>query len=143
MSSALASRITSGGISKRGSSRRTQVDNDGDLDMDNPSGGRGGRNNRRGGRGGGAGGRGGRSVNLNNAPRGPAADRRSGKGSGAGRDTRRDPAGTRPSNRRTTVADNTVPVKVEGWINSKRTVDETVKFLERKTKLKFPKVCFP
>lgn len=135
MPSGLASRISTGGISKRGGPRRARVDNDGDLDMDAPSGGARGRGTRR------PGARSGRSVNLNNAPKGPAADRHKGSGSGAGRDTRRDPVGTRGPKKGAQAHRNTVPVKVEGWKDTKRSAEECVKFLERKTKLRFPQVC--
>lgn len=151
MSAALSSRVSSGGITKRSGGGRVRIDRDGDLDMDAPAGTR-GRGNGRGGRGGRRGGGGpGRAVNLNNAPKGPAADRErvGGSGSGAIRgargNTRRDPAGTRRpagagNSRRNAPAGPLVPVKVLGWKESKGTADECVKFLERKTNLKLKKV---
>jgi nuclear RNA export factor len=113
--------------------------------MDAPAGGRGrgGFRARRGG--------GGRPININNAPKGPAADREKASGSGSGvtrsrGSSRRDPAGTRSrgdSSRKTgstTSSGPVVGVRVQGWKESKGSAEECVRFLERKTNLKFRKV---
>jgi nuclear RNA export factor len=138
MPTTLSSRIGGGGIRKRsGGGRVARVDQDGDLDMDAPAktGGRGGRGARRGGA---------RSININGAPTGPAAERASGSGSGATRSR-----GTRPSGRsrggtaRKSSGRPEAPligVKVWGWKQSKGSAEECVRFLERKTNLKFKKV---
>lgn len=149
MSTSLSSRISSGGIKKRSSGGgRARVDRDGDLDMDASGGARG----VGGGRGGRGGRRGGRNVNINGAPRGQAADR-TGSGSGAGRGGRissRNPVGTRPRGGATSGSSRRggqparsgtlLGVRVEGWKQSKGSAEECVRFLERKTSLRFRKV---
>jgi nuclear RNA export factor len=128
-----------GGIQKRtGGGRAARIDQDGDLDMDAPGrlGGRGGRGGRRGG--------GGRSVNINNAPKGPAAERASGSGSGVARSRGTRASGkSRGGSARKGGRAPEVPligVKVWGWKQSKGSAEECVRFLERKTNMKFRKV---
>jgi hypothetical protein len=152
MSTTLASRVTGGGITKRSSGARLRVDRDGDLDMDAPAGGRGrGRGNH-----GSRTRRGGRGMNLNGAPTGQGADRyskaRSGSGSGALRarpPSNRDPIGTRSrgvtrssgsKRNHPSGSGPVVGVRVRGWKNSQASPEECIRFLQRKTNLKFQKV---
>ena len=135
------SRNSTGGISKRSSDKgKGRIDRDGDLDMDAPSRGR-GRGARRG--------SGGRPININNAPKGPAADRdrHSGSGSGAtrSRGSQRNPPGTRSvrssaAPRRVASSGPTVGVKVYGWKQSKGSAEECVRFIERKANIRIRKV---
>jgi len=155
MSTTLASRVAGGGITKRSSGARLRVDRDGDLDMDAPAGGRGRGRGNRGNRGGRAR-RGGRGMNSSDAPTGPGAVRNSKAGSGSGsgalrarHTSNRDPIGTRSrgitrssGSKRKDLSGSgpVVGVKVHGWMNSQASSEDCIRFLQRKTNLKFQKV---
>lgn len=145
MSAALSSRVSSGGITKRtGGGGRARVDRDGDLDMDAPAGGRGRGRGGRGGRRAGA-----RPANINSAPKGPAAERGKVGASGSGVTRTRTSGRKEPINNRSRAGTSTkkvgptgptVGVRVQGWKESKGSAEECVRFLERKTNLRFRKV---
>ncbi|KAL7272697.1 nuclear mRNA export, poly(A)+RNA binding protein [Rhizina undulata] len=141
-----------GGIAKRsGPTRTPRVDDDGDLDMDAPI--SGGRTRGRGGR------NPTRSDNKPSAPRngmntkvttGPAANKSGNSGPGQrfprptgntkGRTSTAGPSsGTRSGSRTGPATGALVEARVYGWKDSKGSAEECVKFLERKSRLKFKK----